>query len=143
MAQRRTSLATGGGSAASGRLGSVTPQRRGGALASGRSKADSMGAGNVVAGVDKPSADSYETPYSKTGVIRGSNLSVYSTDQTAGLRGSNGRNLVESPGMMNSVNQKRVAWESYIQYLDQIQFRGIRNAVVNTMAHLLHEIGID
>ena len=108
----------------------------------GKARDDSTGAENA-ARFDEPSADTFETPYTKPGVVRSSNLSVYSTDQTAGLRGSSGRNLVESPGMMNSVNQKRVAWESYIKYLDQIQFRGIRNAVINTMAHLLHEIGVE
>jgi dynein heavy chain, axonemal len=51
--------------------------------------------------------------------------------------------LVESTKMTNNVNQKRVAWESYIEYLDSIQFRGIQNAVINTMTHLLSEINID
>ena len=53
------------------------------------------------------------------------------------------RVLVESTSMTASVNQKRLAWTSYIEYLDGIQFRGIRNAVLNTMAHLLVEINVD
>ena len=53
------------------------------------------------------------------------------------------RTLVESTTMTSTVNQKRAAWESYIEYLDSIQFRGIRNAIINTMTHLLTEINVD
>ena len=51
--------------------------------------------------------------------------------------------LVDSTKTKTNANQKRVAWESYIEYLDSIQFRGIRNAVINTMMHLLTEINVD
>ena len=141
VAQRRSSLVASASKSASAKRGSIVSKRRSIIMKQGQSIQESSNGENND--FEEPGADSYETPVSKSDPTRGNSLRVYSTDQTAGLRSSVARNLVESPGMMNSVHQKRIAWDSYIQYLDQIQFRGIRNAVINTMKHLLTEIGVE